>query len=105
MPAYFVVRTAIDPIVLHMLSSLDWVIEYVDDKGVLHIGNNYGEQNLVRAEFMGKRKLVYVKIYPYKYADNSEMFLYAENVPSVTVSFPIPAAFAASEPRTPTLTP
>ncbi len=104
-PAYFVVRTAIGPVVMHTSSSIDWVIEYVDDKGVLHMENNYGGQNPERAEFIGTGKLVYVKIYPYKYADDSEVFLYAENVHSVTVSPTVPAAFAASEPQTPTATP
>ncbi|MDO8872573.1 MAG: hypothetical protein Q7V05_07580 [Methanoregula sp.] len=104
-PAYFVVRTASGPVVLHTSSSIDWVIEYVDDKGVLHMANNQGAQNPERAEFIGTGKLVYVKIYPYKYADNSEVFLYAENVYSVVVSPTIPEAFAATAPHTPTETP
>jgi hypothetical protein len=104
-PAYFVVRTAAGPVILHTSSSTDWVIEYVDDKGVLHMANNQGAQNPERAEFIGVGKTIYVKIYPYKYADSSEVFLYAENVNSVGVSPTIPAVFAVTAPQTPTDTP
>jgi hypothetical protein len=104
-PAYFVVRTGSGPVILHTSSSIDWVIEYVDDKGVLHMENNNGEQNPERAEFLGRGKTVYVKVYPYKYADQSEVFLYAENVNSVVVSPTVPEAFAATASPTPTETP
>ena len=104
-PAYFVVRTASGPVILHTSSSIDWVIEYVDDKGVLHMANNQGAQNPESIEFIGKGKVVYVKVYPYKYADNSEVFLYAENANSVTVSPTVPAPFAAAASPTPTETP
>jgi hypothetical protein len=104
-PAYFIVRTASGPVILHTSSSIDWVIEYIDSKGVLHMENNQGAQSPERAEFIGAGKLVYVKIYPYKYADTSEVFLYAENVNSVTVSPTVPAPFAATVPQTTTETP
>ena len=104
-PAYFVIRTASGPVILHTSSSIDWVIEYVDDKGVLHMANNQGSQNPERAEFIGTGKVVYVKVYPYKYTDSSEVFLYAENVNSVTASSTVPAAFAATAPQIPTETP
>jgi hypothetical protein len=104
LPAYFVVRTASGPVILHTSSSIDWVIEYVDDKGVLHMANNQGAQNPERVEFIGTGKVVYVKVYPYKYTDSSEVFLYAENVNSVTVSPTVPAPFAATVPQTPTET-
>ncbi|MFA6225401.1 MAG: hypothetical protein WC620_04255 [Methanoregula sp.] len=104
-PAYFVVRTAYGPVILHTSPSIGWVIEYVDDKGVLHMENNYGEQNHERAEFIGNGKIIYVKVYPYKYADYSEVFVYAENVHSVIVSQTVPEPFAATAPQTPTETP
>ena len=101
-PAYFVVRTASGPVVLHTSSAIDWVIEYVEEKGVLHRVNNQTELNPERAEFLGHGKTVYVKVYPFKYADSSEVFLYAENVYSVVVSPTIPEAFAATAPPNPT---
>jgi len=104
-PAYFSVRTLFGPVVLHTSSSIDWVIEYVDDKGVLHMLNKQGALNPERAEFQGRGKIVYVKVYPYKYDDRSEVFLYAENVNSIAVSPTIPEVFAATAPQTPTETP
>ncbi len=104
-PAYFIVKTSSGPVVLHTSSSIDWVIEYVDDKGVLHMENNYGEQSPERAEFTGTGKTFYVKVYPYKYADHSEAFMYAENVRSVIVSPTVPAVFAATATQPPTETP
>ena len=104
-PAYFAVKTNSGPVVLHTSSSIDWVIEYVDDKGVLHMENDQGAQVPERTEFIGTGSLVYVKIYPYKYADSSEVFLYAENVRSVIVSPTVPAVFAATASQTPTPTP
>jgi hypothetical protein len=103
-PAYFVVKAGSGPVVLHTSSSIDWVIEYIDDKGVLHVANSQGESNPERAEFLGRGKTIYVKVYPYKYADRSEVFLYAENVYSIVVSPTAPEAFAATAPQTPTPT-
>jgi hypothetical protein len=104
-PAYFVVRTASGPVVLHTSSAVDWVIEYVDDKGVLHMVNTQGALKPERAEFLGRSKIIYVKVYPYKYADRSDVFLYGENVYSVVVSPTVPEVFAATAPQTPTETP
>jgi hypothetical protein len=104
-PAYFVIRTASGPVVLHTSSSIDWVIEYVDDKGILHMENTNGEQNPERAEFLGRNKIVYVKVYPYRYTDASEVFLYAENVYSVNASLTVPEAFAATASPAPSPTP
>ena len=81
------------------------MIEYVEDKGVPQKVNKEGELNPERAEFTGRGKTVYVKVYPYKYADRSDVFLYAENVNSIIVSPTIPEAFAATAPQTPTETP
>jgi hypothetical protein len=104
-PAYFIIKTGSGPVKLHTSSSVDWIIEYIDEKGVLHRENNYGEKNPERAEFIGTGKVVYVKVYPYNYADTSEVFLYAENVNSVAVSPNVPAPFAATANQTPTETP
>ncbi len=104
-PAYFVVTTASGPVILHTSSSIDWVIEYVDDKGVLHMENNNGAQLPERAEFLGRGKTIYVKVYPYQYADRSDVFLYAENVHSILASPTVPEVFAATSPQTPATTP
>jgi hypothetical protein len=104
-PAYFIVKTVSGPVILHTSSSIDWVIEYIDEKGVLHVANDQGALTPERAEFLGRGKTIYVKVYPYQYADRSEVFLYAENVNSIVVSPDVPEVFAATAPQTPTPTP
>ncbi|MDD1685955.1 hypothetical protein [Methanoregula sp.] len=101
-PAYFVVETGTGPVTLYTTKSIDWVLEYVDETGTLHMQNDKGSSSAEKAEFQGRGKTVYVKVYPYKYAVSGDVFLYGENVKSVAVSKTIPAAFAATAPATPT---
>lgn len=99
-PAYFIVKTGSGPVMLYTSSSIDWVIEYIDDNGVLHVENNQGEQNPEKAAIMGSGKIIYVKIYPYGSTEQSEVFLYAENANSITVSRNAPAPFTNAVPQT-----
>jgi len=99
-PAYFIVQTGTGPVVLYTSSSVDWVIEYIDDKGVLHMDNDQGEQNPEKTVLQGKGKTIYVKVYPYQYVMSSEVFLYGENVRSIVASTTVPAPFAASQATT-----
>jgi hypothetical protein len=99
-PAYFIVKTGSGPVMLYTSSSVDWVIEYIDDTGVLHVENNQGEQNPEKAAITGSGKTIYVKVYPYKYAEQSEVFLYAENANSIAISQTVPVPFAAVVPQT-----
>jgi hypothetical protein len=98
-PAYFVVKTNSGPVMLYTSSSIDWVIEYIDENGVLHVENNQDEQNPEKAAITGSGKMLYVKIYPYKYSEQSEVFLYAENANAISVSPTVPAPFAAAVPQ------
>lgn len=95
-PAYFMVKTDIGPVVLYTSKNTDWVMEYIDDQGVLHTENEQGDSRVERAEFIGKGKTVYVKIYPYKYAVTSDVSLYGENTQAVVVSQSVPSPFAVS---------
>jgi hypothetical protein len=96
-PAYFIVTPGTGAVSLSTSKSLDWVIEYIDERGILHMENSQGEQNPERALFTGKGKTIYVKIYPYKYSVTSDIFLYGENVESIVVSQTPPAPFTSSE--------
>jgi len=95
-PAYFMVKTNVGPVVLYTSKSTDWVMEYIDDQGVLYTENDRGGASPERAEFTGRGSTVYVKIYPYKYASTSDVTLYGENVQAVVVSPSVPAPFALS---------
>lgn len=101
-PAYFIVTTGNGPVTLYTSKSVDWVIEYVDDRGVLHMENNQGEQSAETAEFQGRGKTIYVKVYPYKYSVTGDVFLYGENVNAVLTSQTVPEPFAAAVPGTTT---
>ena len=98
-PAYFIVKTGSGPVMLYTSSSVDWVIEYVDENGVLHVENNQDEQNPEKAATVGSGKTIYVKIYPYKYSEQDEVFLYAENAGAISVSLTVPAPFTAAGPQ------
>jgi len=97
-PAYFIVQAGTGLVTLYTSKSLDWVIEYIDDEGVLHMDNDQGDRNAEKTEFLGRGKTIYVKVYPYKYSVNSDVFLYGENVHSIVASPTPPAPFAASAP-------
>jgi len=79
---------------------VDWVIEYVDENGVLHVENNQDAQNPEKAATVGSGKTLFVKIYPYQYSDQSEVILHAENANAISVSPTLPAPFAAAVPQT-----
>jgi hypothetical protein len=100
-PAYFAVQTGSGPVMLYTSSSVDWVIEYMDENGVLHVENNQDAQNPEKAATTGTGKTIFVKIYPYNYSEQGDVVLYAENAKAVTVSPAIPAPFAASTPQPP----
>jgi hypothetical protein len=95
-PAYFIVNTGTGPVTLTTSKSIDWIIEYIDDAGILHMENNYGDLNAERAVLQGKGKTIYVKVYPYKYSASGDVFLYGENVKSIIVSTTVPAQFSAT---------
>jgi hypothetical protein len=104
-PVYFAIKTGNGQVNIHTSSSIDWVVEYIDDKGTIKMVNEESEQYPEKVQLQGKGKTIYIKVYPMKYSVNSEVFIYAENAVSVVVSPTIPAPFAASAPQTPTDTP
>jgi len=101
-PVYFAIKTGNGKVNIHTSSSIDWVLEYVDDKGTIKIVNEESEQYPEKVQVLGKGKTIYIKVYPLKASVNSDVFLYAENAASVVVSPTVPAPFAASVPQTPT---
>ncbi|MCX6688113.1 MAG: hypothetical protein NTZ39_00180 [Methanoregula sp.] len=104
-PVYFVVKPTYGTVTLYTSSSIDWVIEYIDERGVLHMINNEGEINPEKIDIAAKGKPIYVKIYPYKYSVTTEAFLYAENANSVSLSPTIPVPFGTPAGSVPTETP
>jgi hypothetical protein len=104
-PAYFIIKSGFGQVTIHTSSSIDWIIEYVDEKGAVQLVNEQGEQYPEQITLQGKGKTMYIKVYPVKYAVNNEVFVYAENANSIVVSPTVPAPFALTAPQSPTDTP
>ena len=92
-PAYFEVKAGSSNVNLYTSSKIDWVVEYIDDRGNLHTINENGALNPEVIIIQARGKPIYVKVYPFKYSDSGEVFLYAENALSVRVSPTIPSGF------------
>ena len=84
-------------------SDIDWMMEYVDDRGISHTLLSRNQLNPEEINVQGRGKTMYFKIYPLKYADSGIVFLYAENAQSVKVSPTVPSVFGTVHP-TPTET-
>ncbi len=93
-PAYFAVRTGTDPVSVYTSTSIDWIIEYFDASGMIHVVNANGLQTPERIEIPGNGKIVYVKMYPAQSSVTSIAFLYARNARAVSVSPTVPPVFA-----------
>ena len=104
-PAYFIIKSGSGPVTIHTSSSIDWIIEYVDPKGVIQLVNEQAERYPERFTLQGNDKTLYIKVYPLKYALNNEIFVYAENANSIAVSPTAPAPFAAVVQQAPVATP
>ena len=84
---------------LYTSSSVDWVIEYIDDNHILHVENNQDAQNPEKAAFTGSGSTIFVKIYPNDNSVLGDVYLYAENAETISVSPTVPAPFATAAPQ------
>jgi len=98
-PAYFSVNTGSGPVMLYTSSSIDWVIEYIDETGILHVENNQDAENPEKAAITGSGNTIFVKIYPYESSEQGDVSLNAENANAISVSPTIPAPFATTKPQ------
>lgn len=103
-PAYFEVKTGSYKVNVYTSSNIDWMMEYVDDRGVLHTALDRNQLNPEEINVQGGGKTIYFKLYPFRYSDNSVVFLYAENAQSVRVSPTVPVPFAVGQTTPPTQT-
>lgn len=104
-PAYFIITASTGPVVIHTSSSIDWIIEYIDEKGAVQLVNEQGEQYPERFTLLSKGKMMYIKVYPVKYSVNNEVFVYADNANSIVVSPTVPQPFVLTASPSPTDTP
>lgn len=100
-PAYFTIKTGFGQVTIHTSSSIDWVIEYIDDKGRVQLVNSQGEKYPEQIQLQGKGNTLYIRVYPLKYSVNSEVFISAENARSITLTPDVPEPFAVHLQNTP----
>jgi len=98
-PAYFSVYTGYGPVMLYTSSSIDWVIEYIDENGVLHVENNQNAENPEKAAITGSGNTIFVKIYPYESSEQGDVSLNVENADAISVSPTVPAPFTSTKPQ------
>lgn len=91
-PAYFEVRTQRGPVTLSTSRGVDWLVEYIDESGRTHIVNTFGADRAESVTFEGSGGTVYIRIYPTGH-DSERVFLYGENVASLSVSDTITSRF------------
>jgi hypothetical protein len=97
-PAYFAVIANPGLVRVSTSTGIDWVIEYLDRSGTIHRVHDSGSQYPESFTFQSDGNTTWVKVYPFKYEDNSTVTLYAENALDVQVAekgmefFPTPSA-------------
>ncbi|MCP1662846.1 MAG: hypothetical protein D5R99_09235 [Methanocalculus sp. MSAO_Arc1] len=84
-PAHFVVQTGTGPVTLSTSVGIDWVLEYIDESGTLHVVHEAGSDKAERVTFTGSGGRVYVRAYP-DGTDEGRFHLYGQNVVSLTSS-------------------
>ena len=78
-PAFFAVIANPGPVRVTTSTGIDWEIEYLDHSGTIHRVHNAGSQFPESVTFQSDGNTTWVKVYPFKYEDNSTVTLYAEN--------------------------
>jgi len=85
-PAIFAVFANPGPVTISTSTGIDWVIEYLDRSGTIHKVHETGAQYPESATFQSDGNTTWVKVYPFKYGDNSTVTLYAENALDIQIS-------------------
>jgi len=85
-PAYFAVIANQGPVRVSTSTGIDWVLEYLDRTGTIHRVHEAGSQYPESVTFQSEGGTNWVKVYPFKYEDNSTVTLYAENALDVQVA-------------------
>jgi hypothetical protein len=78
-PAYFAVIANPGPVKISTSTGTDWVIEYRDPAGTIHRVHDAGSQYAESVTLQSDGNTTWVKVYPFKYEDNTTVTLYAEN--------------------------
>ncbi len=99
-PAYFAVIANPGPVRVYTSTGTDWILEYLDRAGTAHRVHEAGSQYPESVTFQGDGNTTWVKVYPFKYEDNSTVTLYAEGALDVQVAERGVDFFPATNPAT-----
>jgi hypothetical protein len=91
-PAYFEVATYPGEVHAFTSSGVDWVVEYINEAGVLNKINTRGTA-AEEVRFAANGGTVYFKIYPDQFADQASITLSVENARSVSLCTTCQALF------------
>jgi hypothetical protein len=95
LPAYFEVKANSPAVNVYTSTHINWVMEYYDDRGVLHTVRDRGVLNPEAISVQKRGRSIYFKVYPYTYSDSGVVYLYGENAQSVSASLSVPAVFSS----------
>lgn len=99
-PAYFVVDTLGGPVTISTSTGIDWVLEYIDEKGQRALVNNQGTTAPETVTLQGTGGVIYVKVTPQLYTETGTVTVAAENVKKISVDATVAGKFGDPVPTT-----
>lgn len=84
-PAYFAIETLSGPVTISTSTGIDWVLEYIDEKGQRSLVNKQGTTAPETVTLQATGGVVYVKVTPQLYTDTGTVTVAAENVRKISV--------------------
>lgn len=99
-PAYFVVDTLGGPVTISTSTGIDWVLEYIDEKGQRSLVNNQGTTAPETVTLQATGGVVYVKVTPQLYTETGTVTVSAENVKKISVDATVAGKFGDPVPTT-----
>jgi hypothetical protein len=99
-PAYFAIETLGGQVTISTSTGIDWVLEYIDEKGERSMVNNQGTTAPESVTFPATGGVVYVKVTPQLYTETGTVTVSAENVRKISVDATVAGKFGDPVPTT-----
>lgn len=99
-PAYFAVETLGGPVTISTSTGIDWVLEYIDEKGQRSMVNSQGTTAPESVTLQATGGVVYVKVTPQLYTETGTVTVAAENVRKISVDAAVAGKFGDPVPTT-----
>ncbi|WP_342676203.1 hypothetical protein [Methanofollis sp. UBA420] len=99
-PAYFAVDTLGGPVTISTSTGIDWVLEYIDEKGERSLVNSQGTTAPESVTLQTTGGTVYVKVTPQLYTETGTVTVAAENIKKISVDATVAGKFGDPVPTT-----